>query len=91
MAPGVREERVGDQRLLARAGLDDDLDVLGAEALDDVGDERDAALAGSGLLGHSDLHEGGKLSDPAPPRHGLTPWRRIGQRPARQGGQRLRR
>ena len=36
---GLLEQGVGDQRGLARAGLDDDLDVLRAQALDDVGDD----------------------------------------------------
>ena len=60
---GVGVERVGDERLLAGAGLDDDLDALGLQALDDVRHERDAALAFGALSWHSDLHEG---AEPTP-------------------------
>ena len=56
--PGVLEQLIRDQRGLARARLDDDLDVLRAEALDDVGHHRDAALAVRGLLGNTHDHWG---------------------------------
>jgi hypothetical protein len=47
---------------LAGAGLDDDVDALGAsQRLDHVGDERDAALPVGGLFRHSDLHAARKV------------------------------
>ena len=72
-APGVAADLgagllvgvVGVGRGLAGAGLDDDLDLLGGERLDDVGDEGDAPLPLGGLLGDSDLHGRGNLAESA--------------------------
>src|SRR5205814_98983 len=49
------------RRSLARAGLDDDLEPLSGELRDRLRDERDAPLAGHGLLGDPDLHPAATL------------------------------
>ena len=62
---GLGELLVAEQRALARAALDEHVEALGLQLADDLRHERDAMLAGGGLLRDSDPHRGaGKLSDP---------------------------
>ena len=80
---GIRELTVGDHRLSARAGLHEHL-VPGARQLSrDLGNERDATLAFSGLLGDSDSH---KRAEPYRPdlRRGVTGSGRLRERRARR-------
>ena len=73
---GLLEQLVRDAGLRAGAGLEHDLVALLDELAHDVGHERDAALALGGLLGDSDLHEGGNLYERAPI------WRQTRPEPA---------
>ena len=68
---GRLEGRVGDQRAHAGARLDEDLEAGGGQLRQRVGDERDAALAGRGLAGDSDLHPGDHVE------LGILRWRGL--------------
>jgi hypothetical protein len=59
LCPRVGVLRVWVARRLPGARLDHDLEVLGGQRSDHVGDQRDATLALSGLFGYADLHTPG--------------------------------
>ena len=63
MAPASVKSGVGQPGVLARAGLDHDFVALARELAHDVGDERDATLAGGRLGGDADPQGSGTVPD----------------------------